>query len=92
MLLKTKTEFLNLTLMGQQFQGREVRCPVEEEEMCLRDPGLLCIIDTGLGIGNDLLFMLNSREAYGLLFLLLIQPNEWVNNERNKDNHNDTRQ
>lgn len=60
--------------------------------MCLRDPGLLCITDTGLGIGNDLLFMLNSREAYGLLFLLLIQPKEWVNNERNKDNHNDTRQ
>ena len=78
--------------MGQQFQGREVRCPVEEEEMCLRDPGLLSITDTGLGIGNDLLFMLNSREAYGLLFLLLIQPKEWVNNERNKDNHNDTRQ
>lgn len=44
--------------------------------MYLRDPGLLCIIDTGLGIGNDLLFMLNSREAYGLLFLLLIQPKE----------------
>lgn len=78
--------------MGQQFQGREVRCPVEEEEICLCDPALLCIIDTGLEIGNDLLFMLNSREEYGLLFLLLIQSKEWVSNERSKDNHNDARQ
>lgn len=43
------------TCMGRQLHGREVSCPVKEEELCLRDLNVLCIIDIGLGIGNDLL-------------------------------------
>lgn len=41
--------------MGRQLEAREVSCLVKEGEICLCDPNLLCIVDIGLGIENDLL-------------------------------------
>lgn len=63
---------------------------MKEGEICRRAPHLLCIVDIGLGMEDALLgYAAGKLTAY--YFLLPIQPKQWVSNERNIDNPNDTR-